>query len=195
MPEWRRLSLARRLAEYRRLPRAGHLGPVAQPRACGAAVRWPCWWWPGCRSSHNSWVSYGNLLAVFGITSSLARASDAGSNGQRLYDWHAAWLAIQASPWWGEGPGSFYKLSIDAMAKTGQAHFSKFAEHAHNLPLQLAAEYGVPVALLAVGGMFGWYLKHLLRKPSPLSLWGLSCVAVTGLHSLVEYPLWYNLFP
>jgi O-antigen ligase len=65
-------------------------------------------------------VSYGDLLAVFGITSSLARASDAGSNGQRLYDWHAAWLAIQASPWWGEGPGSFYKLSIDAMAKTGR---------------------------------------------------------------------------
>ena len=139
-------------------------------------------------------VSYGNLLAVFGITSSLARASDAGSNGQRLYDWHAAWLAIQASPWWGEGPGSFYKLSVDAMAKTGPTPFAKFAEHAHNLPLQLGAEYGVPVALIAVVGMLGWYLKHLLRKPSPLSLWVLSCVAVTGLHSLVEYPLWYTYF-
>lgn len=139
-------------------------------------------------------VSYGDILSVFGVTSSLARASDAGSNGQRLYDWHAAWLAIQAKPWWGEGPATFYKLSIDAMAKTGPTPFSKFAEHAHNLPLQLAAEFGVPVAILVVGSMLYWYLKHLLRKPSTLSLWALSCVAVTGLHSMVEYPLWYVYF-
>jgi len=139
-------------------------------------------------------VSYGDLLSAFGVTSSIARASDAGSNGQRLYDWQAAWLAIQAKPWWGEGAGTFYKLSIDAMAKTGPTPFSKFAEHAHNLPLQLAAEFGVPVAVLVVGGMMYWYCKHLFRAPSVLSLWVLACVAVTGLHSMVEYPLWYTYF-
>ena len=139
-------------------------------------------------------VTYGELLSAFGVTSSLARAADAGSNGQRLFDWQAAWLGIQAKPWWGEGPGAFYKVSIDAMFKTPPAGFSKFAEHAHNLPLNLAAEFGVPVALIALGGFVVWYLRHLWRTPAVWSLWVLACVAVTGLHSMVEYPLWYAYF-
>jgi len=139
-------------------------------------------------------VSYCDLLSAFDVTSSIARASDAGSNGQRLYDWQAAWLAIQSKPWWGEGPASFYKLSIDAMPQTGPTGFSKFAEHAHNLPLQIAAEFGVPAAILSIGGMMAWYGRHLFRAPSVMSLWVLACIAVLGLHSMVEYPLWYTYF-
>ncbi|WP_018607734.1 PglL family O-oligosaccharyltransferase [Uliginosibacterium gangwonense] len=139
-------------------------------------------------------VSYGHILSAFDVTSSLDRAGDAGSNGQRMYDWKSAVLAIQASPWWGEGPATFYKLSVDAMAKTGPVPFSKFAEHAHNLPLQLAAEFGIPFAVLLLGAMAWWYLRHLFLAPSARSIWVLASVAVTGLHSLVEYPLWYTYF-
>lgn len=139
-------------------------------------------------------VSYGNILAAFDVTSSIARASDAGSNGQRLYDWHSAVLAIQAHPLWGGGPGSFYKLSIDAMAQTGPVPFSKFAEHAHNLPLNLAAELGVPFAALLLLALTWWFVRHAFREPSARSLWVLAAVSVTGLHSMVEYPLWYTYF-
>lgn len=139
-------------------------------------------------------VGYGHVLEVFGVTSSLDRAGDAGSNGQRLYNWHAAWLAIQQHPWLGQGPGSFYKASIDAMFVTAPASFPKFAEHAHNLPLNLAAEFGVPMALLLCAAMAFWALRHLLRPASAISVWALACVGVVAAHSMVEYPLWYLYF-
>lgn len=139
-------------------------------------------------------VAYGNILHVFGVTSSLERAGDAGSNGQRLYNWHSAWLAIQAHPWLGQGPATFYRASIDAMFVTPPASFPKFAEHAHNLPLNLAAEYGLPMALLLTGALAWWALRQLLRPMGIVSTWALVCVGVIAAHSMVEYPLWYAYF-
>ncbi|PLK48672.1 hypothetical protein C0V76_11480 [Uliginosibacterium sp. TH139] len=139
-------------------------------------------------------VAYGNILDVFGVTSSLERAGDAGSNGQRLYNWQAAWLAIQEHPWLGQGPGSFYKASIDSMFLTPPEKFPKFAEHAHNLPLNLAVEFGVPIALLVTGAIAWWFIRHLRRAPTPTSVWCLAVVGVIGAHSMVEYPLWYTYF-
>lgn len=140
-------------------------------------------------------VAYSGVLDYLGLVSSIERAGDAGSNGQRLYNWYAAWKAIQAHPWLGEGPGSFYKASIDAMFHTAPATFPKFAEHAHNLPLNLAAELGLPLAVLLTFGLVGWFWRHLTTRPlSAARLWALAVVAVIGLHSLVEYPLWYAYF-
>ncbi len=139
-------------------------------------------------------VGYGHILDVFGVTSSLDRAGDAGSNGQRLYNWHAAWLAIQQHPWLGQGPGTFYKASIDAMFVTAPAGFPKFAEHAHNLPLNLAAEFGLPMALLLSLVFAVWGLRHLLRPATAHSAWALAVVGVVLSHSMVEYPLWYLYF-
>lgn len=140
-------------------------------------------------------VAYSGILSHLGVVSSIERAGDVGSNGQRLYNWQAAWLAIQAHPWIGEGPGTFYKVSIDAMFRTPPAAFPKFAEHAHNLPLNLAAELGVPVAVALMLGLAWWFLRHLVAAGlSATRLWALAVVAVVGLHSMVEYPLWYAYF-
>ncbi|MBS1210638.1 MAG: polymerase [Proteobacteria bacterium] len=139
-------------------------------------------------------VTYGHILNAFGVTSALDRAGDAGSNGQRLYNWTAAWQAIQAHPWVGQGPATFYKASIDAMFTTPPARFPKFAEHAHNLPLNMGAELGMPLMVLVMGGLLWWYLRHLVAKPGAVRIWALACVGVVGLHSMVEYPLWYTYF-
>jgi O-antigen ligase len=139
-------------------------------------------------------VAYGHILDVFGVTSALDRAGDAGSNGQRLYNWHAAWLAIQSHPWLGQGPGSFYKASIDAMFVTPPASFPKFAEHAHNLPLNLAVEFGLPMAVLVTGALGWWFIRHLRRPATATSAWCMAVVGVIGAHSMVEYPLWYSYF-
>ncbi|MDP5240605.1 Wzy polymerase domain-containing protein [Uliginosibacterium sp. 31-16] len=136
-------------------------------------------------------VTYGHILDTFGVTTALDRAGDAGSNGQRLFNWTAAWQTIQAHPWIGQGPATFYKASIDAMFTTAPANFPKFAEHAHNLPLNMAAELGVPLTVLVIGCLLLWYLRHLLAVPTAARIWALACVAVVGLHSMVEYPLWY----
>lgn len=140
-------------------------------------------------------VSYSGILSHLGVVSSIDRASDAGSNGQRLYNWHAAWLAIKEHPWVGQGPGTFYKASIDAMFVTPAAAYPKFAEHAHNLPLNLGAELGIPLAVFVMLGLLLWFLRHAFAKPlSAVRVWALVCFAVVGLHSMVEYPLWYTYF-
>lgn len=138
--------------------------------------------------------AYGGFLDKLGVTSSIARAADAGSNGQRLYDWALAWSAIKAHPWLGVGIGGFHGWAIEQMPFTPPVPFSKFAEHAHNLPLHLAATMGVPFTVLFLGGL-GWWLVRQLRAPmTPERLFAFCGLAVIGLHSMVEYPLWYTYF-
>lgn len=139
-------------------------------------------------------VTFGHVLDAFDVTTAIDRAGDAGSNGQRLYNWGAALQAIKAHPWIGQGPATFYKASIDAMFTTAPASFPKFAEHAHNLVLNMGAEFGLPLTILVLGGLGIWYLRLVLRKLTTGGLLALACVGVVGLHSMVEYPLWYTYF-
>lgn len=67
--------------------------------------------------------------------------------------------------------------------------------NAHNLPLHLAATLGIPLALLLCAlGVFiilraaPWRERDQRRQLA----WGV--LALVGLHSLVEYPLWYGPF-
>lgn len=139
-------------------------------------------------------VTYGHILDALAVTTALDRAGDAGSNGQRLFNWRAACQAIAHHPWIGQGPATFYKASIDAMFTTPPAGFPKFAEHAHNLPLNMAAELGLPLTIVMMSGLAWWYLRKFFAICSVPQLWALACVSVVGLHSMVEYPLWYTYF-
>lgn len=68
-----------------------------------------------------------------GISGILSRGMD--DNG-RLELWREAWAMIRSSPWLGAGPMHFGFYNI------------KVAAHPHNTWLQIAAEYGLPMALL-----------------------------------------------
>ncbi|WP_180838950.1 PglL family O-oligosaccharyltransferase [Variovorax sp. RO1] len=73
--------------------------------------------------------------------------------------------------------------------------FPVILDNAHNLPLHLAVELGIPAALLICGGFLWmvWAAKPWReRDPLRLMAWGL--LAVILLHSLLEYPLWYGPF-
>lgn len=73
--------------------------------------------------------------------------------------------------------------------------FPVILDNAHNLPLHLAVELGIPAALLICGGflwMVGAAKPWRERDPLRLMAWGL--LAVILLHSLLEYPLWYGPF-
>lgn len=73
--------------------------------------------------------------------------------------------------------------------------FCGFMDNAHNLPLQLAVEFGVPAAALVCG-----YLLWKLARSRPWAeqddqrQWAWAGLAVIGLHSLLEYPLSYGPF-
>jgi len=63
------------------------------------------------------------------------------------------------------------------------------------LPLHVAVELGLPVALLAGGGLL-WALRRMRpwREPVPERQLAWAVLAMIGLHSLLEYPLWYGPF-
>ncbi|WP_253252570.1 PglL family O-oligosaccharyltransferase [Variovorax boronicumulans] len=73
--------------------------------------------------------------------------------------------------------------------------FPVILDNAHNLPLHLAVELGIPAALLICGG-FLWMAVAAKpwreRDPLRLMAWGL--LGVILVHSLLEYPLWYGPF-
>jgi Virulence factor membrane-bound polymerase, C-terminal len=73
--------------------------------------------------------------------------------------------------------------------------FCDILDNAHNLPLHLAVELGVPVTLLVCGTVLWtvWRARPWAdTDPRRQLAWGV--LAVIGLHSLLEYPLWYGPF-
>ena len=138
------------------------------------------WWLP-------RWAG-GNVEGLF----QRLRDGAPESQGRRLL-WHNVIELTAQHPWrgWGWGELSFAHYSHWYAGP----RFIEILDNAHNLPLHLAVELGVPAALLIVGGL-AWMVLGARpwreRDPTRLMAWGL--LAVIGLHSLLEYPLWYGPF-
>ncbi|MBT2324991.1 O-antigen ligase C-terminal domain-containing protein [Variovorax paradoxus] len=111
----------------------------------------------------------------------------------RLVLWRNVLDLIARHPWagWGWGELSFAHYST----LYGGPRFVEILDNAHNLPLHLAVELGIPAALLICGG-FGWLVLAARpwreTDPARIMVWGLLGAIV--LHSLLEYPLWYGPF-
>lgn len=111
----------------------------------------------------------------------------------RLILWRNVLTLIAQHPWtgWGWGELSFAHYST----RYDGARFVEILDNAHNLPLHLAVELGIPAAVLICGGFLwmviaAWPWRE--RDPARLMAWGMLGAIV--LHSLLEYPLWYGPF-
>jgi hypothetical protein len=73
--------------------------------------------------------------------------------------------------------------------------FCDILDNAHSLPLHLAVELGLPVAVLTCAGV-AWALLRIApwREADASRQLAIAVLAVIGLHSLLEYPLWYGPF-
>lgn len=104
----------------------------------------------------------------------------------RVYTWHSTLEMIAARPLTGFGPGTF----THAFPRFAHAGFTR---QAHQTMLQLAAEHGIPAALLLLAGVFGTIgcLWRSLRetKGSPRLLRAAAVGGTLGLwaHNLVDY--------
>jgi O-antigen ligase len=135
-------------------------------------------------------------LAGSGVESMAQRLSAGAPTGHsRLILWSNVLTLISERPWTGWGWG---ELSFAHYIHSGLypgARFVEILDNAHNLPLHLAVELGVPAAVLICGG-FLWLVISARpwceRDPFRIMAWGLLGVIV--LHSLLEYPLWYGPF-
>jgi O-antigen ligase len=100
-------------------------------------------------------------------------------------------------PWAGVGWGNFnFVWTLTPFANRSGAFF----DHTHNLPLNLVVELGMPLALLVMGGMLWalWASRRAWIHPDPasrmLARGALMMLVLLGLHSMLEYPLWYSYF-
>ncbi|HYF21251.1 MAG TPA: Wzy polymerase domain-containing protein, partial [Ramlibacter sp.] len=96
-------------------------------------------------------------------------------------------------PWtgWGWGELDFAHF----MTLYPGDRFCDILDNAHNLPLHLAVELGVPAALAVVvaTAVLVWRARPW-QETDPQRQFAWAVLALIGLHSLVEYPLWYGPF-
>ncbi len=112
----------------------------------------------------------------------------------RLGLWQDALKMFFAHPWLGVGYGQFAWNTFLLADTHAPGTFSSPAEHAHNLPLHLLAELGVMGGLLLI--VSGWvWIKAASKETFTLERWWMfALLTVLGIHSLLEYPLWYSYF-
>lgn len=164
----------------RTLPRSARLSLLATPLMLGVS------WW-----LMSLWSADGGH--AFGAAS---RLSEGAGSPSRLAILRDAWALTMANPWLGVGWGEFnVAWSLSPFPTRPIAFF----DHTHNLPSQLAVELGLPWAG-AVLGLLTWALWKAWRgaaqagPDAPLRRMALMLVLTIGLHSLLEYPLWYAYF-
>lgn len=102
--------------------------------------------------------------------------------------WTSALRGIMEKPWGGWGPGQFETLyQHHAIPQDiGPVRLNIFTAYAHNDYLQLASEYGVPLALFFLGGV-GYYFWQRRWKTSFLS--GFSAALAGGAFCAFNHPL------
>jgi O-antigen ligase len=135
------------------------------------------------------------LLALTGAHAGglVARFEEMPGCASRLVLWSNVLTLIAEKPWFGWGWGELDYAHY--MTLYPGARFCDILDNAHNLPLHLAVELGMPFAV-AVCAALSWVVWRARpwreRDPSRQMAW--TVLALIGLHSLVEYPLWYGPF-
>ena len=118
----------------------------------------------------------------------------AAGNSVRFQLWREAWLMFLDAPLLGVGWGQFawhYFLfggSLAGVSLTG------LYNHAHNVLFQLLAETGLAGALVILVGSVLW-IAGVVRTTMRIETWWLlAALAILGVHSMLEYPLWNSYF-
>jgi O-antigen ligase len=167
----------------RRLSRTSRALLIASPLICIA-----CWMLLG-------WLSSRLDIGALGASTRLGQSQDYSSG--RWSIWRDTLALIAQNPWLGVGFGEFnFAWTLTPSADREP----QFFDHTHNLPLHLAVELGVPLALLVLGFLLWglWQAWHRSRRidgsDGAARRGALVMVLLMALHSQLEYPLWYAYF-
>ncbi|MCU0774824.1 MAG: Wzy polymerase domain-containing protein [Ideonella sp.] len=115
----------------------------------------------------------------------------------RVAVWANTLQLIALHPWAGVGFGQFnFAWTLTPFVERPPLFF----DHAHNLPLHLMAELGVPLGLLVIGLLAVALWKGFRAafgvdgEPGAALRAAFMMVLLVGVHSQFEYPLWYAYF-
>jgi O-antigen ligase len=123
----------------------------------------------------------------------LTRLTEETGCSSRLVLWSNVLHLIAQKPWLGWGWGELDFAHFITLYPGER--FCDILDNAHNLPLHLAVELGVPFALTVCGGLM-WVVvrSRPWRETDPTRQLAWGVLAVIAVHSLLEYPLWYGPF-
>lgn len=111
----------------------------------------------------------------------------------RLVLWANVLELIALRPWTGWGPGELLFAHYITLFE-GQRYCAKLS-NAHNLPLQMAVTLGVPLTALLLA-ILGWFIARLRpwAETGATARWLWAVWLLIGVHSLLEFPLWFGVF-
>jgi len=148
------------------------------------------WWATGLWATHSHQAFAGQTRFDAG--------GDFSSN--RFGIWANALSLIASHPWLGVGFNDF-NFAWTLTPFPGRPN--EFFDHSHNLVLNLAAEMGVPLALLVLA-LLVYALWRALQNAIadgreegagfPVQRAAFVIVFLVAVHSMLEYPLWYSYF-
>jgi Virulence factor membrane-bound polymerase, C-terminal/O-Antigen ligase/Protein glycosylation ligase len=120
------------------------------------------------------------------------RAQEGVTGNSRLWLYSNVLELIAQKPWLGWG---WRELAYAHYSTHFDTRFTELLDNAHNLPLHLAVELGVPFALLFCGAVLWWIVRNApWRETDPARQLAWGVLMLIGVHSMVEYPLWYGPF-
>ena len=135
------------------------------------------------------------LTGSSGSITTMQRMTAGDTQGSiRLYLWHESWIIFSQFPILGAGLGQFAWQHFQLGPVLQATNISGLYNNAHNLFVQIAAEMGLAgvLILIATLGMWLWQIRRL--QLTSYHWWGYAVLMVLGIHSMLEYPLWYAYF-
>lgn len=147
----------------------------------------------------------GSLICQWAFsTGTVSLPSDVATSGARMaqdsYDpirlilWRMAVNTFLENPWLGAGFGQYTRHFHLHVLDLAQYRLPGLPEHAHNILLNLLAEMGLVAGILLLVIVFRWARGLILTDRTPDIWWVCAMALVLGIHSNLEYPLWYGFF-
>ncbi|RYX90721.1 MAG: polymerase [Comamonadaceae bacterium] len=136
-------------------------------------------------------VMAGLDMSAYSVFGRLAENTSACSS--RVVLWSNVLHLISLRPWTGWGWGELDYAHFATLYPGDR--FCAILDNAHNLPLHLAVELGIPVAVFVCVAA-GWLVVRAKpwRETSPVRQLAWTVILVISVHSMLEYPLWYGPF-
>lgn len=122
---------------------------------------------------------------------SMGNASVNTQAGERLVVWPQLYAAIADRPWLGWG--------VRGVSVAHNAVLDRFADgapftYAHNVILDLAIGFGIPMTLLLVGMAAVWSARRMAHIRNITDWYAFALLIPFGLHSMLEFPFAYAYF-
>lgn len=135
------------------------------------------------------------LAGASGETSTVERIFGNAQGGTlRIFLWKESLLIFSRFPFLGAGFGQYAWQHFQLGAELHNLRINGLYDNAHNLVMQLAAETGLAGLSVLFGTLGFWFWQTWREQHTMYHWWAYAVLAVLGIHSLLEYPLWYTHF-